>query len=605
MHSKLLSILWIARCVLAGNHQYPAHETETCTTTNTTTTSATVTTCSPKTITISGPVDYCQPTTVTTTCSETVTSCSKSDYWHATTATVTETSNCQPVIRTIYTGQPGQISTRTITSLETPDYCVPSTTTLYSDKPGPLSTTTVYDAQPCQSSTQTITVFSGSTATSISYVTATSEITLPASTVTKHDVSTITALSDRTVYRDSTTSIVSTQERTSYITKVITSSVPLCGGGTTYINSYNATIISISTKTLANTTLTSTLYSTTTSTITEATQTVYSTRYSTTTENITVLTTSYLPSTTTIPIPGSTETKYFPSIITVTACDGNATSTVYIPSGTATITSFYPNYTTVTEPGSTSTIYLPSNATGAVCCNGTGGGGSGGGNGSDIYALLVGYLESTYLNLIDNSVTNISCNSTGGGGNGGGGNGSDIFALLVGYLESTYINLIDRSVTNNTDSIATSISVDLRNFFETNPIDVINANISLNSTDLSYLNRTIAGVLYNYMQYQFEDRSSPVNQSIRVEINETPWWAIVLVVLLILFGLLILAGLIWLIFFRRTHVCRGKKSLHGGKEVIVCAVDGSDVSGGGDEVCQRCQKPRSVCGCDQGPLLSS
>lgn len=600
MHRKLLSLVSIAKCVLAGYPQYSAYETESCSTTTrehngyeyTITTSAK---CSPETITISGPVNYCKPSTVTTTCSETVTSCSKSDYCHPTTATVIETSSCHLVTTTLYSYSHGPLSTTTVYNAQ-PGHCVPSTTTLYSDK---LSTTTVYNEQPCQSSTQT--------ATSISYITATREVTLPASTTT--------ITSSKIIYRDSTTTISSLEARTSYSTKTITQSVPLCGGGTTYINSYNATIISISTQTLASTTLTSTLYSSTTLTETAATRTIYSTDYSTTNRNVTILTTSYFPSpttitagngtitrteyfpsfltttagsanstdtiyfpsgtatitsyilsTTTIRDAASTQTQYFPSIITVTAGNGNVTATSYIPSGTATITSFYPDITTVTEPGSTRTVYLPSNDTSRMCCN-----------------------------------------NTGGGGGGAGTNGSDIYALLVGYLESTYLNLVDQTLTNTTDSITNRISLDLRNFFETNPINIVNANISLNSTDLSYLNRTIAGVLYNYMQYQFEDRSSPVNQSIRVEINETPWWAIVLIILLIIFGLLILAGLIWLIFFRRTHVCRGKKSLHGGKEVVVCAVDGgNDIPGGGDdEICQRCQKPRSICGCDQGPLLSS
>ena len=66
----------------------------------------------------------------------------------------------------------------------------------------------------------------------------------------------------------------------------------------------------------------------------------------------------------------------------------------------------------------------------------------------------------------------------------------------------------------------------------------------------------------------------------KADFGWTPWWAIMILVLEILFGLLILAGLLWLLFFRKPKTPKP------------------------EHVCTRCNQPSSSCTCDQGPLLS-
>ncbi|PPJ58305.1 hypothetical protein CBER1_04511 [Cercospora berteroae] len=522
--------------------------------------------------------------TITSTIATKVTITEGQKYCHPTTATITEHRQRHPSTTTVYKDKQGQ----------------PYTTTIYADKPchpstltvtaGSTVTSTSYITQPGGTITNTLTVTSGGT------ITATSYITQPPTTVTKFQISTL--YSDRT----------------------ITTGAPICGGGTTYINKYNATVTILTTRTLANTTITSTLYlETTTSTTTVATQTVTSTSFSTTTNTVADISLVYLPSVTTVTAgdgtvtetqyfpsgaatitsyllsvstttnagstetqyipsgtatvtsyvlsvstttnPGSTVTRYFPSIITVTAGDGNVTDTVYVPGGTATITSFYPSITNITEPGQTATIYLPSNNTQYICCNNTGGGGGG---------------------------------NDGGGGNN---NGTNTYNLIVGYLETTYLSLIDTSLTNITETISNRLRLDLQNFFSGSKSTLnLNATISFNTTDLNYLSRTISGTVINFFGDEFNNGSSPINEAIRVEITDTPWWAIVIVVLvnLILLGLLLRCC--WVLCFRGG---KGKKKR---KEEEHSPPPAAPPGGGGGSICMRCRKPRSVCGCAEGPL---
>ncbi|GIZ36657.1 hypothetical protein CKM354_000012600 [Cercospora kikuchii] len=525
--------------------------------------------------------------TISSTIATKVTITEGQKYCHPTTATVTEHPQCYPSTTTVYKEKHGNPYTTTVC----PDKpCHPSTLTMTA---GSTVTSTSYITQPAATITNTFTVTSGGTITSTSY------ITQPPATVTRSEVSTI--YSDRT----------------------ITTGAPICGGGTTYINKYNATITILTTRTLANTTITSTLYSaTSTSTTTVATQTVTSTNFSTTTNTVTDISLVYLPSVTTVTAgngtvtetqyfpsgtatitsyllnvstttnagstetqyipsgtgtvtsyvlsvstttnPGSTVTQYFPSVVTVTAGDGNVTDTVYVPGGTATITSFYPSITTITEPGQTATIYLPSNDTQYICCNNTGGGGG------------------------------------GGGGNDGGNNnnGTNTYNLIVGYLETTYLSLIDRSLTNITETISNRLRLDLQNFFSSpNSTLNLNATISLNTTDLNYLNRTISGTIINFFGDEFNNGSSPINEAIRVEINDTPWWAIVILVLVILILLGLLLGCCWALCFGGGKGKKKKKEKEKEHSPPPVAPPG-----GGGSLCMRCRKPRSVCGCAEGPL---
>ncbi|KAI5358299.1 hypothetical protein Slin14017_G116600 [Septoria linicola] len=442
------------------------------------------------------------------------------------------------------------------------------TTTIYQDRPGSTQTSTVQVEKPCHPST--------------SY--STTSITLPAGSTTIREISTSTAFNVQTVYRDSI--ITSTVPHTRYITRTVTSGAPVCCGGSTYINSYNATIIYTSTTIRANTTLTSTVYSSTTvSTTTVATQTLYSTTISTETSIETSISTSYLPSPTTI-TADSTTTLYLPSFITIRSGDESFVETRYFPSGTATITSYLLNTTTISVPGSTETQYIPSFITVSP---------------SDTDFTETRYFPSSTATITSFYPTTLTVtepasirtiylpsNDTSGGGRGGGGmcctdntsstNSSDLYTSRTTYLENTYITLIDRSLEKISSQISNRLSIDLRSFFsEDGEFGGNSTTTTINASDISYLNSTLTNALTAYFDYSFRNRSSPLmdsinNLTVHATLRGTPWWAIVLLILLILFGLLMLAGLAWLVFFRSTHVCKGRKSLHEGKEVVVCAV---------------------------------
>ncbi|KAK4942025.1 hypothetical protein LTR10_018206 [Elasticomyces elasticus] len=126
---------------------------------------------------------------------------------------------------------------------------------------------------------------------------------------------------------------------------------------------------------------------------------------------------------------------------------------------------------------------------------------------------------------------------------------------LQHYVDNTLINTIDQSIDKTiteffNQDILTNIN---ETFFAALHNYTYNTNITLDNSSLHYLNSSISDVMYGYMHTQFTETDSSLNQDMRQSIlsysyNDSPWYAIAILTLLVIFGILTLAGLLWLIF---------------------------------------------------------
>ncbi len=123
---------------------------------------------------------------------------------------------------------------------------------------------------------------------------------------------------------------------------------------------------------------------------------------------------------------------------------------------------------------------------------------------------------------------------------------------LQRYVDNTLITTIDQSIDKTitksfNQDILTNINV---TFFAAFHNYTYNTNITLDESSLHYLNSSISDVMYGYVHTQFTEKDSSLNQDMRqiISYNDSPWYAIAILTLLIIFGILTLAGMLWLIF---------------------------------------------------------
>ncbi|KAK5196753.1 hypothetical protein LTR99_005546 [Exophiala xenobiotica] len=131
---------------------------------------------------------------------------------------------------------------------------------------------------------------------------------------------------------------------------------------------------------------------------------------------------------------------------------------------------------------------------------------------------------------------------------------------LQRYIDNTLIAKIDQSIDKTiTKSFNQDVLIDINEtFFAAFHNYTYNTNITLDESSLQYMNSSISDVLFGYMHNQFTEKDSSLYQDMGQIIssysyNDSPWYAIAILTLLIIFGILTLAGLLWLIFRNPKH----------------------------------------------------
>ncbi|KAI1611776.1 hypothetical protein EDD36DRAFT_465636 [Exophiala viscosa] len=126
---------------------------------------------------------------------------------------------------------------------------------------------------------------------------------------------------------------------------------------------------------------------------------------------------------------------------------------------------------------------------------------------------------------------------------------------LQRYVDNTLITTIDQSIDKTiTEAFNQDILTNINEtFFAALQNYTYNTNITLDGSSLHYLNSSISDVMYGYMHTQFTETDSSLMQDLRQSLSsysydDSPWYAITILTLLVIFAILTLAGLLWLIF---------------------------------------------------------
>jgi hypothetical protein len=130
------------------------------------------------------------------------------------------------------------------------------------------------------------------------------------------------------------------------------------------------------------------------------------------------------------------------------------------------------------------------------------------------------------------------------------------FVSFEENITSTINTSIEQTISKTfNQDIITNINATIYGAFRNN---TYNTNITLNQTSLHYMNKSITDVVFGYIHNQFSDRTSSFYSDMSqitqaYAYNTSPWYAIAILTLLLIFGILTLAGLLWLILKGHKH----------------------------------------------------